>query len=285
MSENDDFDKTHISAAPTSNQPPSQPGSQGNGPLPPSQDNGQPRPAPYPQQYGRPPQQPPFPLGAQQHPNPYPQQYGQPNPYYNTPAAPSGIPARSSHGFMTWVKQDKTSLLFGGGLALVGILLFFVPLFTWFSIGNLKGKATITGTGHVTVSSVELGDSTEDINALQLIKSWAQAFTSPTHTMLIWTGIIFIVAGLITALTASKLGDVIAAVSAGCMAVSWLTMAVVPIHKIAEALSKSEASAHAKMGSGVIIGLVLLVAALAVSIVHLVREPSPSRRMVSMDHL
>ncbi len=115
MSENDDFDKTHISAAPTSNQPPSQPGSQGNGPLPPSQDNGQPRPAPYPQQYGRPPQQPPFPLGAQQHPNPYPQQYGQPNPYYNTPAAPSGIPARSSHGFMTWVKQDKTSLLFGGG--------------------------------------------------------------------------------------------------------------------------------------------------------------------------
>ncbi|MGK2309716.1 MULTISPECIES: hypothetical protein [unclassified Cutibacterium] len=102
--------------------------------------------------------------------------------------------------------------------------------------------------------------------------------------MLIWTGIILIAAGVVTALTTSKLGDVIAAVSSGCMALIWLVLTANAMHALNKAFAGTPDQLRVNMGAGVIIGMVLLVAALAVSIIHLVRTPAPSRR-ISTDHL
>ncbi|WP_435917142.1 hypothetical protein [Cutibacterium sp. V947] len=182
-----------------------------------------------------------------------------------------------------WLKQDKASLLFSGALVLVGILLFFIPMFTWLSVSATDSSATMNGMGHISISSVE-DQSSDDIQTLGLINSWLPAVTNPIHTMLIWTGIILIAAGVVTALTTSKLGDVIAAVSSGCMALIWLVLTANAMHALNKAFAGTPDQLRVNMGAGVIIGMVLLVAALAVSIIHLVRTPAPSRR-ISTDHL
>lgn len=298
MSENDDFDKAHIRPAPSSTphpgpsgpqgpqqqygqppqQPPITPGAHEHPAPYPRQPNPQPYGQPNPPQYGRPqPQQ----YNPQQYGQPNPQQYSQPNPY---PGAPFTAP-NASGNFTRWLKQDKASLLFGGALVFIGILLFFVPLFTWLSMRTLEDRITLNGLGHLSFSSMDYIMSRDDAEGLAALNSVMPAFTSPIHTMLGWTGIILIAAGLITALTTSKLGDVIAAVSSGCMALAL----VIPVASTVHSLNKLKAMLRAQqasvsIGSGVIIGMVLLVAALAVAITHVVRPPAPSRRMFT-DHL
>lgn len=299
MSENDDFDKTHIRPAPSSTphpgpsgpqgpqqqygqpsqQPPITPGAQQHPAPYPQQPNPQPYGQPNPSQYGRPqPQQ----YNPQQYGQPNPQQYSQPNPY---PGAPFTAP-NASGNFTRWLKQDKASLLFCGALVLIGIMLFFVPLFTWLSVRARKGRTTLNGLDHLSFSPSPMyhmsGDKAEELAALNSVMP---AFTSPIHTMLGWTGIILIAAGLITALTTSKLGDVIAAVSSGCMALALVIPVASTVHSLKKLAAMSgDAYASVSIGSGVIIGMVLLVAALAIAITHLVRPPAPSRRMFT-DHL
>lgn len=213
-------------------------------------------------------------------------QNGQPTPYQIPAGAPVNAPTGPSHHLMVWAKQDMASVKFGAVLALVGILLFFVPLFSWLSVGDSKSSVSLSGVGHVAVHGMDLsGDDGEAIEVIGMINSLAPALTGPVHTMLIWTGILLIVAGAITALTTSRLGDVIAAVASGCMAVSLILVTSVPIHQINKALSDSTNPVHAKIGAGVIISIMLLIAAVVVSIVHFVRKPAPSRTMASADQL